>query len=86
MAIQISTNICFLSTKQQFAGIKNLKPTCKSLISNYLHCFWQQISGLFSLLSLHKIRAKVLFQQIFSTKVINTFVNKFRRLDIKGNK
>lgn len=86
MAVQISMNICFLSTKQQFAGIKNLKPTCKSLISNYLHRFWQQISGLFSLLSLHKIRAKVLFQQIFSTKVINTFVNKFRRLDIKGNK
>ena len=86
MAIQISTNICFLSTKQQFAGIKNLKPTCKSLISNYLHRFWQQISGLFSLLSSHKIRAKVLCQQIFSTKVINSFVNKFRRLDIKGNK
>lgn len=77
MAIQISTNIWFLSTKQQFAEIKNLNPTCKSLISNYLHRIWRQISGLFSLLSLCKNRAKVLSEQIFSTKVINTFVNKF---------
>ena len=29
---------------------------------------------------------KVLSEQIFSTKVINTIVNKFRCLDIKGNK
>ena len=79
-------NICFLSTKQQFAGIKNIKPTYKSLISNYLHRFRRQISGLFSLLSLHKIRAKLLTEQIFSTKVINTFVNNFQALDSKGNK
>lgn len=68
-------NSSFLSIKQRNAVIKKLNPTRKSLISNYLDRRKRPISGDFSLLSLCKIRPKRVSEQIFSTKVINRFVN-----------